>query len=104
MASTLTKRDVDDLAEADAAYWRTKAAHDAAKTRRKELLAKYQAKLPAGEWVKAHGRVLRRSSRSSGARFSLKAFLEAGYKVTKPMRRFVSDGEPYDILEIRSSG
>lgn len=100
----LTKAEVNDLVAADAAYWRAKAAFESAKTRRSDLLSKHRSKLPAGEWVTACGKLLRRSSRSTGERFSLGDFKAGGYKVTAAMRKFVSPAGSYDILEVRDAG
>jgi hypothetical protein len=103
LASKLTKSEVGALVAIDAEYWKAKAALESAKERRAALLQKHAAKLPAGEWVAVSGHLLRRSVRQQGERFALKAFTEAGNKVTKAMQAFISRGEPYEILDVKAS-
>lgn len=103
MPPTLTRAEASALAKADREYWKTKAAFETAKDARAGLLEKHAAKLPAGEWIEAFGKLFRRSTRTTGERFSLKDFRDAGLKVTKHMARFVSAARPYDVLDVRDT-
>lgn len=87
------------LARAQLAYKDTKRAHERAKAERNELLQQYKDRLPLKEWITVAGYRFRRSIRSTGERFSLKAYREAGHKVTKAMEPHVSEGS-YDHLDV----
>lgn len=97
--ASLNPQQAKKLARVQLAYVAAKRAAARAKQERDEILDDYRDRLPAGEWLELAGYRIRRSVKSTGERFSLKGYREAGHKVTAAMRTFIGSSE-YEELTV----
>jgi hypothetical protein len=89
-SARLTRRQVNEIVDAEAAYRRAKRAFEDAEFERDAVRSRYRDRLPIGEDVEVHGVVIRITRGSTGERFSLSEARKAGYKLPVHLRRFVS--------------
>lgn len=97
--ASLNSQQAKKLARVQLAYVAAKRAAQRAKTERDQVLDSYRDRLPAGEWLELAGYRIRLSVKSTGERFSLKAYKDAGNKVTAAMARFIGSSE-YEELTV----
>lgn len=88
-------------ADAHRAVEQAAKALEDAKALRVELLEQLRDRLPAGEFVEAGGIKLKRSTKNTGRKFSLSAYLAKGHKVTKEMRPFVGKPSEYEVVSVK---
>lgn len=97
--ASLNPQQAKKLARVQLAYVAAKRAADRAKQARDEVLEEYRDRLPAGEWLQLAGYRIRRAVKSTGSRFSLRAYQDAGNKVTAAMSKFITRSE-YEELTV----
>lgn len=97
----LAARQARTIIDAEARCTDAKRELEAAKLHRKEIRERYADRLPLGEWVKAAGYWLKRSTKKTGSRFALGEYLK-GHKLTKAMEPFVSNSE-YEDWQVKKA-
>lgn len=84
------------IARDEQAYRDAKLAFEQAKADRDATRALYKHLLPLGQLVLVAGVRIKRRLKSSGRKFRLSDYLNAGNKVTKDMHPFVSEPTKYE--------
>lgn len=99
--ATLHPQQARAIVRAETRYDRAKRELERAHRDRAETRAKYADRLTIGEPVEVAGYRFKRILKTSGARFRLSAFRDAGNKITKAMEPFVSEPTQYEDWQIK---